>query len=240
MMTKADVARKVRALLATDGCTEAEAMARVEKARELMDRYNIERGSLEMEQDGTEARAYARGKDKKDWNRTIITDTLLKPIADFCDVQHWRSRSTNTVNFFGLRSDTDFAMWLLESLRAFVETQTALYYMTALFESETGKISQQEEYDFVMGACIRIKERLNEMVGERKASSTGRALIPLKNQIVTREWADYVRRTGLSLGKYNVGGHTQSSAFHAGRAAGDKATFARPVSRGGVKLIGGR
>ena len=99
----------------------------------------------------------------------------------------------------------------------------------------------EAEKAFVLGACVRISERLMQLATERQKSrdgtGDGRSLVVIKNVIVTREFAKLnmkLRSGGRSKTRAVDGG-----AFNAGRAAGDKASFGRPVHGGGkVAQIG--
>jgi hypothetical protein len=74
---------------------------------------------------------------------------------------------------------------------------------------------------------------------QKNRAGDGRSLVIVKNAIVTREFAK------LNM-KLRSGGRSKTravdgSAFNAGRAVGDKASFGRPVHGGGkVAQIGGK
>jgi hypothetical protein len=73
----------------------------------------------------------------------------------------------------------------------------------------------------------------------RQGTGDGRSLVVVKDAIVTREFAKLdmkLRSGGRSKTRAVDGG-----AFNAGRAAGDRASFGKPVNGGGkVEQIGGK
>ena len=244
------MAAVVRALLAKTseaGATEAEATAAAEKARELMDRFHIEQGELGMEAEGTGQRRAAAHK----FGRLILSDYISRAVAAFCDCKSWRSpgRADGRHAFFGLRSDTEFAAWLLDSLSRHITN--ALQAERPQWRHMHGRERWGWQKAFLMGAAGRIHDRLDKLTAERKAAqeaaardaaagplfSGGRALVLVKSAIVERDFkALGVRLSGRSAGVNFSGG----SGYAAGKAAGDRATFGRPVNGGGgaVRHIG--
>jgi hypothetical protein len=228
-MTEAqkEIALKIRALLAKTvdkGCTEAEAMMAATKAKELMDKYQIDMSEADIEEEG-----FVRGTAEADMGRKFnVQDHLCGSIAKYCEVKVWlthvSTRKTRVV-FFGLRSDVEFANWLLKGLEAFVwqkaDDYGGLYY---------------DKRNFAMGCCNRIAERLREEVKAREArnvtmTDTGKSLIVVKGQIVEREFNKLGLRLGRgSRGSYNRGGSPEARS--AGYAAGNGASFGRPMSGG--------
>lgn len=234
-MNRQTLAARVRALLAKtseNGATEAEALAAAEKARELMDKYHLDHGALGMEEEGTRKSTTfpPRGRGSREGGR--IHNEIKKPlcfsIGKFCDCRVWTTNYT-LINFLGLQSDVDFAEWLLSSLTTFVVNQTSLFQLDAVLDGLYCDPSTR--LSFQVGAVERIKERLNELATSRanlQSASTGTSLIVLKNQLVERHF----KKLGLRLApvSYSAGTISNSSAYSAGRAAGDRASFGRPVT----------
>jgi hypothetical protein len=241
MKTKREKAAAiVQALLqktAANGATEAEAMAAAEKARELMDRYQIESGSAGLEKEGAFKASIKRGH----YKTLAVKDRLAYAVAQFCDCKVWLTKSSDECHFFGLKTDAEFAGWLIVSLERFVASG-ALAYIAGQPRMDA-RPRWEAEKAFVFGACVRISERLMQLATERQKSrdgtGDGRSLVVIKNVIVTREFAKLnmkLRSGGRSKTRAVDGG-----AFNAGRAAGDKASFGRPVNGGGkVAQIGGK
>ena len=250
-MDKQSIARLIKNLLAKTtaaGCTEGEAMAAASKARELMDRYNIDRGEVGMEEEGV----YQGTCSRNNWKSLAVRDRLSSRIAEFCDCKAWLRADGDQIVYFGLRADADFAVWLAENLDQFVKT-SAVDYMIRQPRAKRGpdlfdiladvppldaKGLWEREKGFVFGATDRINERLRDMIQERRnAMGTGRSLVVIKSQIVARELA----KLGMTFGKAKSlkKSSNDGGARDAGRAAGDRASFGRPVNGGrSVPAIG--
>ena len=232
-MTRETIARLIRALLAktTDrGCTEGEAMAASAKARDLMDRYQIDLGSVGLEEEGVDT----KGQTSVRVRSLKIGDYLSLAVATYCDCLTWRSGAAKEIKFFGLRSDVEFAGWLLDALSNYVK-RASQSYVSGRTTDPRYRWSLQKE--FVMGAIVRILERLKEAADARKVQQQGAsdswALGVVKGALVTREFG----KLGLKLRAHTSRGVGvgNGNAFQAGRAAGDGASFGRPVG-GGVVL----
>ena len=144
------------------------------------------------------------------------------------------------MHFFGLKSDADFAGWLIVSLERFVASGARAYIADQ--PRMDARLRWEAEKAFVLGACTRISERLMVLAAERQksrqGSGDGRSLVVVKDAIVVnREF----EKLDIKLGG---GGRSKTravdgGAFNAGRAAGDKASFGKPVNGGGkVAQIG--
>jgi Protein of unknown function (DUF2786) len=226
-----EIAAKVRALLAKTvdkGCTEQEAVAAAAKAKELMDRYQVDLSEAELEEDGF-ARSRAEGPKSR---KLDVQDLIGWDIADYCEVKSWKQcsdyRGRWRFVFFGLRSDVKFANWLLKGLEAFI-WQKADEYGGSYFEKR----------NFAMGCAERITERLRAEVEARKQKhvtmSSGRDLVVVKQAIVQREFDKLgMRFRSASCSSYYNGGSDEARS--AGYQAGDRASFGRPV--GAARRLG--
>jgi hypothetical protein len=252
LTTQQSVAARIKALLSktTDnGCTEAEAMSAAEKARELMDRYNIDRGEVGMEEEGV----YAAKSPLSKFKSLCIRELLASRIASFCDCRAWFTRGgVGTLTFFGLRSDADFAVWLSENLDQFVQ-RAAIEYMARQPRAKRGpdlldaladihpldaRELWEREKGFVLGAVGRINERLRELEQLRRTGAgTGRSLVVVKSAMVEREFI----KLGMNLrpGRGTSVSSRDGGARAAGYAAGNQASFGRPINGGrGLAAIG--
>jgi len=227
------IAARVRALLSKTteaGATEAEALSAATKARELMDKYQLSLSDTELEAEGA-SRVNIEADSRVQFS---IQQNLAMRVAAYCDCRVWQSGGKG-LNFFGLQSDSAFASFLCVSLAGFVQRSAVEW---ALRAEGAG-----DQRGFMAGAESRINQRLRELTAARQQqdasqalSASGRSLIVVKNAIVEREFA----KLGLSLGKSRVGrgAVTDSGAYSAGRAAGDRASFGRPISgQSGPKLL---
>lgn len=241
MFSRATIAARVKALLdktTAAGCTEAEAAFAAEKARELLDKYALDLGEIGLEAEGTAKASTPRHK----VGNILVTPRLASRIAAFCDCRSWQNSRAETVTFFGLKADVEFAVWLTVALEGHI-AQSATAYLAG-----TGWTQRRYKYEakksFVHGAVTNINRRLAELTEARRraqaaAAGTGRSLVVVKSAIVDRDFA----KLGLRLGKaratrVTLGDH---GAYSAGQAAGDRASFGRPVGgNGGPLAIGYR
>jgi Protein of unknown function (DUF2786) len=240
MTTKREkVASIVEALLAKtteNGATEAEAMAAAAKARELMDRHQIDLGEVGMAREGVHKVSIKRGH----YKTLAVKDRLAHFVSEFCDTRVWLTKSSDQMHFFGLRSDAEFAGWLIGSLEAFIAHGALSFIASQPFME--ARVRWEAEKAFVLGAIDRINQRLAELTRDRRATmakGNGKSLVVVKGALVASEF----EKLGLTLGK---GGKLAAAAkdrgaYGAGRAAGDRASFGRPVNGGGkVAQIGGK
>lgn len=236
-MNRAALAARIKALLAKtvqNGATEAEALSAIEKARELMDKHHMDGGAIGMEEEGTTRYDQPHEKTKVQSEILLVKSELVVAIGRFTSTRTFWNPSDRLICFFGLRSDVDFASWLSDSLSTYCLNQAATYRLDcALFD--TGKLTRDGEASFLRGAVNRINERLKELTATHSATSDGKALIPLKNQIVARDWAKLNLRLSRSGGSSLSGSDANAAA--AGRAAGDRASFGRPVTNRTAGLL---
>ncbi|MGU9981495.1 DUF2786 domain-containing protein [Phreatobacter sp. HK31-P] len=212
-----------------NGCTEAEAMAAMQKAGELMDLYNVSDGDLAF--NGESVVTEKRKRDAMD-----IATALAMGVASFTETTAWRSLDGH-INYVGLESDVLFAGWLLDMLEEFVRREFMKYIVTQP-AMRTGGERKHFQRSFIMGATGRISTRLYELAAERrKARGTGKSLIVSKQSLILAE----LKRLGITLGGTRRQTRTVDRNAHgAGRAAGDRASFSRPVGQeGGVRAIRG-
>ena len=231
------IAARVRALLSKtteNGCSESEALLAAAKARELMDKYQLSMSEAELESEG----ASQSNTNSETAQQFRIQRDLAMKIARFTDCRCWQGSQSGTVKFFGLQSDSEFAAFLCSSLAGFVQRNAIGYSL-----EHDGDVAS-----FMLGAVARINERLAELIAARAASrvqaelashpSGGKSLMLVKNQLVEREFA----KLGLNLsrGRASSQGHSNSGSYSAGRAAGDHASFGRPLAShaGGQRLLG--
>jgi hypothetical protein len=219
---------KIRALLAKTleaGCTEGEALAALGKAQALKDAYAVTEAELNLTK---EEKAILRSEPPGTKDPHLIKWQLLNAVGKFCHCECWRhapSKGRRMV-FCGLPSDAQFASWLLDALTAFVQAELFRH----LVEAEPGPESRREAIRaFVFGCCERISERIDELCrqSEAVASSNSRALVVVKDAAIKTKMQELDIRVSASSGCCGVG---PGPSYGAGRAAGDRATFGRPVS----------
>jgi Protein of unknown function (DUF2786) len=223
---------KIRALLSKtteNGCTPEEELAALAKARALMDAYEVTEADLQLAKD--EGVVMRKGSSDDPHH---IKWFLIGAIAEFCDCKGWRDREGKLV-FLGLPSDARFASWLLDHLSGYVLTELADHLMGDI---AVGTPRRQVINGFVDGIAGRISERLRELCKPAAAASANsRALVVVKQTLIKAK----MEELGIRLRTSSASCRQQDEgSFTAGRAAGDRASFGRPVSgRAAALRIGG-
>jgi hypothetical protein len=225
---------KIRALMsktAENGCTEHEALAALDKARALMDAYEITDTELQLTKADS---AILRSEPPGSRDPHGIKRGMASAVARFCDCRVWRG--SNGLVFCGLQSDAQFATWLLDNLTAFVQSELVKHLMGNI--GDTGE-RRLVTGSFALGCTARISARLNALVEQSaKAMATNsRALVVTKAGLI----ADAMEKHGIKLGRGRSSRRqVDRAAYAAGAAAGERASFGRPVSGNGATLRIGR
>jgi hypothetical protein len=224
------VVGRVKALLAKtldNGCTEAETMAAMEKAAEIMAAHDIAEGDLQQKQDEHVVTRHTGNIDpfKVRWN-------LSSAVATFTHCRSWRQRYDKTIVLCGLESDAEFAEWLLGALADFVlreiESHLAERRRNGLPCSRTVSAS------FMHGMTCRISDRLRELSAQW-IPSTGKDVAASPTARVEAFMKEEGIKVATASSNYFA---ALQDCFAAGKAAGNRASFARPVSSGGPLRIG--
>jgi hypothetical protein len=230
MMNHESLVDKIKALLnktVGNGCTEAEALAALGKARAMMDAYEVTVEELQVSK--AEA-AILRGEPSDARDPHKIKWYLGSAVEEFCNCKIWRS--SEGFKFCGLASDVAFAIWLLDHLTDFVQAELVLYLTGCLPpRDERKKIVK----GFVLGCTDRISDKLVELCRRSAAERTdnSRALVAIKSTAITEK----LKEVGITLRQSSGRCRSFSDAAHeAGRKAGDRASFGRPVSGDGGVL----
>lgn len=239
---------KIKALLAkttANGCTESEALAALAKARAMIDAYEIDDNELALTREEKAIIHNAFSRDPHSVRRW-----LANSVSRFTGTQVWAARGTRSdtnLVFCGLRADVDLATWLLDHLAAFVLVELNEY----LFRASVGPRGERrrEINGFVIGATNRIGERLDALtrdsnrnqqtraydprVADHTAGSRALVLAEIKKDAI----AAAMRAAGVKLGAGRASSRVSNrSARDAGRAAGERATFGRPITSGHLRL----
>jgi hypothetical protein len=219
------IKEKIKALLSktvANGCTESEMFAALAKAQALMDTYEITDADIREAKEEA-AMQHTEAPETDDPHR--IKWHLSHGVSKFCGVQIYRHGKV--LACIGMKSDVDQAMWLLDTLADFVFEE--------LHKHLVGDVSPRVERRtvmrvFVEACCWRISERLLDLIKQSESVRTlnGTELLVVKDAAI----AAYMKDNGIRLRTCSGGGprnHNEAAAA-AGRAAGNKATFGRPVS----------
>jgi Protein of unknown function (DUF2786) len=213
---------KIRALLSKtteNGCTEEEELAALAKARALMDAYEVTEEDLQLAKDEG---VIFRKEPPKTRDPHGIKSALSGAIAKFTDCRAWRDGKAGLV-FCGLPADVRFATWLLDYLTAFVQAELAKHLMKCV---AVGIPRRKVINGFVGGCTSRISGRLDELSQPAEATANSRALVVTKQALIDAKMDE----SGICLRTSRSYRQGDDSSFAAGSAAGDKASFGRPVS----------
>ena len=201
------------------GCTEQEALASARKIAELLDRYGLSLGEVEMRDQACEGVGVDTGR-----RRRAPLDECVPAIALFCDCKVWIETTVSGAIryvFFGLPADVEAAHYLYDLIVATFATETARFKNEdSTIASSTRRISTRS---FQIGLAHGIRDKLRSMKTERDAAnrlSTGRDLVPIKASVIE----DELEKLGLS---FHAKGQARKrriapDAYHAGREAGQK------------------
>lgn len=234
MINRDKILAKVRGLLSKtveNGCTEAEALAALQMARAMMDAYEVTEEDLNL----TKAEAKAIFG-----HESIANDphgcklNVAGAVAEFCDCKFYRDRSGESIVFVGLPSDVEFARYMTGMLASFVLGELSQYLASLLI-----KKGQRRRIinGFALGATSRISQRLMALVVEAKATqaSNSRALVVVKGALID----DAMKAAGINLGRARKSRRVAAEgAYRAGQAAGDRASFGRPIGSSYTNLLG--
>jgi hypothetical protein len=230
---------KIRALLSKtteNGCTEEEELAALAKARALMDAYEVTEADLQLTKDQA---AILREEPPGTEDPHGIKSYLYYAVGTFTDCRMWRNHKSKGggIVFCGLPADARFATWLLDHLSRYVQAELANYLMGNV---ATGMPRRRAINGFVIGITERISERLLDLCKPAQTApaptENSRALVVVKQQLIKSKMDEL----GIKLRSCGGSGkQTDSGSLNAGRSAGDRAVFGRPVSgQAGALRIG--
>ena len=227
---------KIKALLAkttANGATEPEMLAALDKAAAMMDAYAISDVELQVAKDEA-AIFHVEPSNVKDPHR--IKWLLSAAVADFCGVRIFRWRQADNLRCVGMPSDVQLALWMLDHLADFVFAELYVHLIGCLAPKSERSIIMRS---FTAACCDRIAERLFVLVERSKEVRTGngRELVVIKdaaiNAVLKAQNIHLRSCSGRPPSKFDA------AAQAAGRAAGERASFAQPVTgEGGVLRIG--
>lgn len=157
--TRQKLLERVKAILAktmANGCTEAEAMAALAKARELMATYEIDEKELQDLTEKAQIHKTAPG-DPYDIKRNLCVN-----VGKFTSCKAFRDRE-EVINFAGKPGDIIFATWLLDMLQRFIMRELRQYQKKLITEKGIGHSNNLTSASFVAGCAHRINEKLKEL-----------------------------------------------------------------------------
>jgi hypothetical protein len=209
----------LRAKTLENGCTEAEALVAAAKIAELIDRYDLSLGDIEIRASQCERRVYASGRNKR-----IPIDECIGAIASFCNCRVWREKGAARVVqhvFFGLPADIDAAHYLTELIDHSVRFELGRFKTSAGYAAFHYSERHLANASFALGMTASIAEKLVAMKAERNGG-TGRDLSVLKTSVVDAELQELDLRLSETSSAPRM---ILPDAFESGEAAGAAATI---------------
>lgn len=232
MSNRQKLVNKIKALLSKtvdNGCTEAEAMNALAMAQSLMNEHEITEVDIQEIKN----------------EKAVIDFTNIKDTHKIgWKLGFWISKFTETysyghdkqVNYVGLKSDVEFAKFLHSTLVEFVKQQLTNYLWETGYKSLQGNQRHRVVNSFVIGCCSRINTRLMKLVNERNKTVIGNELIVTKQALIDEAIKDKDIQQRDNRGRKNK---IEAKSYVAGQAAGERASFGRPVSgEAGMLRIG--
>ena len=234
------VKEKLAALLARArdaGSSDAEIDACMARARKMMETYGLSEDDLESvtAESFKEYRSYVKPGKKTHspvWRYCSVAIGRFTGTKPYVTKEEGHTGKKSPIVFFGLESDVELAVWLLNSLEAFMLDRWAMYKKT--YRGPASEL-KAEMVGFIQQYCRTVSERLIDAAefvhkpGSEEAKST--ALVVKKSEVVQAEMA----RRGVHVGGRgaNLGGgaHGSASGKSAGRAAGQAANIGRGVGQ---------
>jgi hypothetical protein len=218
----------LRAKTVARGCTEQEALAAAEKVAELLDRYGLTLGELEVRDQPCDGIGI-----QTDRRRSVPMDSCVPAIAKFFDCRVWVEQPSGMPLrhiFFGMRADVTAARYLYELVEQAFETETDAFRRGATYARLAGQ-RRTATNSFQIGLARGIRDKLAALRAARAASrsASGRDLVPVKAAVVEQELA----KLGLYLrsGGSSAGSRILPDAFREGQAAGARFEFAPAIGR---------
>lgn len=228
----------LRAKTVDRGCTEEEAIAAARKVAELLDRYGLSLGEVELKGQSCEGFGVDTGR-----RRFGPIDSCIPTIGAFCDCRVWSEKAAGgeiRYVFFGLPADVAGARYLYELVERAFATETALFKRSGLYAGHRTGDRRSATQSFQTGLAHGIARKLHELRQGREEAmraATGRDLVPVKEAVVEEELARLGLRfhaRGGSRGRYVL-----RDAYEAGHEAGDRFEYRPGIGEGRGAEIGG-
>jgi Protein of unknown function (DUF2786) len=221
--------RKVEALMAKTvaaGATEEEALTAAAKARELIEKYQIDLGAEAVKREGFLLRDI-----RLDGYKTPFVRSVSYAIERFTEVKMWFTVPYGlpaTVWVFGLKSDVELAVHLIESLSAHALGGLSRHAVNG----SAGEV-RAARHAFVVGCARSAGDKLMAQVRERevRASGNGRELVEIDKPTILQ---NELKARGMKFSKGNGTTVSDTEAYGAGAAHGEGASFGRPIKDGRV------
>ena len=221
----------LRAKTVDRGCTEAEAITAAGKVAELLDRYGLSLGEVELKEQSCEGFGVGTGR-----RRFGPIDSCIPTVAAFCDCRVWSEQAADgeiRYVFFGLPADVAGARYLYELVERAFATETELFKRSELYAGHRSGERRSATQSFQTGLAHGIARKLDALRREREAgmrAESGRDLVPVKQAVIDEELAKLGLHFHMRDGR--KGRYVLREAYEAGHEAGARFEH-RPGIHGG-------
>jgi hypothetical protein len=220
----------LRAKTVDRGCTEEEAINAARKVAELLDRYGLELGEVDLKAQACEGFGVGTGR-----RRMSPIDAAIPSVGAFCDCRVWAEKTAAgeiRYVFFGLPADVAGARFLYERVaRAFTDESEA-FKRTKLYAGHDSGERRAATTSFQTGLADGIVRKLKGLREERETTmrrTTGRDLVPLKEGVIE----DELGRLGLRFTYRSQRGRSVlRRAYAAGKVAAERFTVEERLAGG--------
>jgi hypothetical protein len=233
-MDQSSVYAKIRALFAKtveNGATVEEAIAAAEKARFLMEKYQIE----DLMLDGTPPKFGWTTVKKK---TSAAINMLVEPINKLCGTGGGYVESMKRVIFFGAADDVEFAAGVYAALSAICSRDFRAYQKTDTYKDAFKQATAADiEYQFTRAFVCWVGVRVDEIIASR-AAATSNALVVIKDDLKAEAGtlfgiSEKAPSKDVALRTYDA------ETVMNGIASADKAALVRQLGQSAQKEIGG-
>ena len=246
MEDKQKIAAKIAALLSKtveNGATQEEAMMAMQKASELMNKNQLTMTSVELEAEGL-SRVEVTFESS---HANYFAFSIISSIASLTETRMWRQ--TDAVNgklvdkyvIFGLKSDIDFADFLLNNLTRFACKDANDWwvkpenYISGVPAAKRAKL----KISFLCGFSLKITKRIRELLPEQQKrdnerSKNGLVALNSAKKSMIEDKLSYMNFKTVSVGKKSI----DAVAKGAGWESGDSASLNRAVNSNSTLRIG--
>ena len=224
----------LRAKTVDRGCTEEEAIAAAGKVAELLDRYGLSLGEVELKEQACEGFGVDTGR-----RRFGPIDDCIPTVGAFCDCRVWSEKAADgqiRYVFFGLPADVAGARYLYELVERAFATETELFKRSELYAGPRSGERRSATQSFQTGLAHGIARKLDELHRQRKETvraETGRDLVPVKEGVVEDELAK------LGLRFHARGGGRGRYVLREAYEAGDRFEYRPGIGEQAQGEVGG-
>lgn len=200
--------QKLMAMTAENGASENEAAMAAKVLSELIEAHNVSQTELEIRQD---AAGCIHGQFTAMAGFDVWTHACF-PVAKLFKCKAYSSREgisldetlsldSVEINYYGFPQDVEAAKTLARII--YLAISQASHKFMATLPQGKGKAIRKARLDsgesYAIGMAERLRTRVEELIPP-VATSSGKGLMVLKDQLVTDEFAKFLKEQGIKLG----------------------------------------